>query len=259
MTITSPARSTHVPGLLRAIAGEDSGRPRLTWYGRERIELSGKVLENWAAKTANLLVDECDVEPGGLVLIDLPWHWKSAALALGAWYAGATVSTPGPWLDRVPEVAIGADPAALASSGAPVGLAVALPSLATRFPGLDETPAGRTELIDYAAEVRGHADAYLPGWDPAAGAAALLGPAGTVSHADLVPGARRLAEARGWPEGTRLAARVAGAVTGAGLVEALLAPLARDGSAVLLGEGAGPLERIAPAEGVTAVAGGTPA
>ena len=50
-----------VPALLQQLLA-DPGRPRLTWYGpdAERVELSGKVLLNWVAKTANLLTDELD-------------------------------------------------------------------------------------------------------------------------------------------------------------------------------------------------------
>ncbi len=48
-----------VPAVLAAATASDPGRPRLTWYGAdgERVELSARVLENWVAKTANLLVE----------------------------------------------------------------------------------------------------------------------------------------------------------------------------------------------------------
>src|SRR5690625_2438331 len=71
----------------------DPGRPRITWYaaGGERVELSGRVLENWIAKTTNMLVEEFDAEPGVRVLIDLPAHWKQVVWALSTWRAGATV------------------------------------------------------------------------------------------------------------------------------------------------------------------------
>ena len=37
--------------------------PALIWHARggERIELSGRVFMNWVAKSANLLVNECEV------------------------------------------------------------------------------------------------------------------------------------------------------------------------------------------------------
>ncbi len=46
----------------------DPNRPLLTWYDDatgERTELSGATLANWVAKTANLLVDELALGPGG--------------------------------------------------------------------------------------------------------------------------------------------------------------------------------------------------
>jgi uncharacterized protein (TIGR03089 family) len=67
------------------------GRPRVTWYGPggERVELSGKTLLNWVSKTANLLVDELDAEPGTAVGIDLPAHWRTVSWLLATWAAGA--------------------------------------------------------------------------------------------------------------------------------------------------------------------------
>ena len=93
--MTSPVeRATTVPQLLAALAASDPGRPRLTWYDDapgptrgERIELSARVLANWVAKAANLLVDELDIEPGDQVVIALPTHWRAAywLLARGRW------------------------------------------------------------------------------------------------------------------------------------------------------------------------------
>ena len=48
----------------------------------ERVELSARVLENWVAKTANLLVEELDVEVGDPVLLALPAHWRTVAWRL---------------------------------------------------------------------------------------------------------------------------------------------------------------------------------
>ena len=46
----------------------DPARPLLTYDDRgtgERVELSATTTANWVAKTANLLVDELDLEAGG--------------------------------------------------------------------------------------------------------------------------------------------------------------------------------------------------
>jgi len=72
----------------------DGARPLLTWYddaSGERIELSVATAANWAAKTANLLVDEHDLGPGDAVSLEPPAHWLTAVVALGAWTAGVAV------------------------------------------------------------------------------------------------------------------------------------------------------------------------
>ncbi|AZR06636.1 hypothetical protein EBQ10_04545 [Trueperella pyogenes] len=72
--------------------------PALTWYDADgRIELSGKVLANHVAKIANYLSDECGLEPGDELALDLPLHWKTLTWALGGIVAGArvTVGTDG--------------------------------------------------------------------------------------------------------------------------------------------------------------------
>ena len=55
------------------------------------MELSATTLDNWVAKTANLLQDEFDVGPGSTVAVSLPVHWQTAAVLLGVWSCGATV------------------------------------------------------------------------------------------------------------------------------------------------------------------------
>ncbi|WHU45315.1 TIGR03089 family protein [Gordonia sp. L191] len=75
---------------------DDHSRPALTFYDDatgERTELSWATLGNWAAKTANLLVDEVLLEPGDPVIVDLPEHWQTAGILLGCWWAGARVHT----------------------------------------------------------------------------------------------------------------------------------------------------------------------
>jgi hypothetical protein len=67
-----------------------AARPLLTWYDDatgERVELSVATAANWAAKTANMLVDD-DVDA---VRPDPPAQWLTAVAALGAWTAGVAV------------------------------------------------------------------------------------------------------------------------------------------------------------------------
>ena len=51
--------------LMTSLRSGHATSPRLTWYGpdSERVELSGRVLDNWVAKTSNLLQDELDDRP----------------------------------------------------------------------------------------------------------------------------------------------------------------------------------------------------
>src|SRR5918911_3935983 len=88
-----------VPELLQALVVADPGRPRVTWYGAdgERVELSARTLENWVAKSANLLMEEFDAGPGTRVGVRLPGHWRTATWLLATWTVGAcVVGTPGP-------------------------------------------------------------------------------------------------------------------------------------------------------------------
>ncbi|MGQ0837331.1 TIGR03089 family protein [Actinokineospora sp.] len=73
---------------------KNSARPVITHYDdalNTRIELSVATVTNWAAKTANWLVEEHDVEPGTPVAVRLPAHWQTAGILLGAWWCGAHV------------------------------------------------------------------------------------------------------------------------------------------------------------------------
>ncbi|OLF08275.1 TIGR03089 family protein [Actinophytocola xanthii] len=79
--------------LLRPYRGSPA-RPLVTHYddaAGSRVELSVATLVNWAAKTANWLVEERDVEPGDPVAVLLPAHWQTAGVLLGAWWCGAHV------------------------------------------------------------------------------------------------------------------------------------------------------------------------
>ena len=164
--------SRDVPSLVRDLATVPE--PRLTWYGGtgERVELSGRVLVNWVAKTANLLLDDLDLQPGETVGVDLGAHWRAPVLWLAAAYLGAHV-VPARADADVLVLPDGAD--------APLDVdrlvVVALPSLARSATAL---PPG---AVDYAADVPGHGDAPPP-----------PGPAGAApwSDEDLVPGRRLL-------------------------------------------------------------------
>ncbi|GGM11662.1 TIGR03089 family protein [Micromonospora yangpuensis] len=58
----------------------------------ERTELTAAELGGWAARSAGLLRDGCGLAPGSRVAVLLPPHWRTAAVLLGAWSVGLTVS-----------------------------------------------------------------------------------------------------------------------------------------------------------------------
>jgi uncharacterized protein (TIGR03089 family) len=160
-------------GLLGALVTSDPGRPRVTWYDDapgptrgERIELSARVLANWTAKAANLLVDELDVEPGDEVVLALPTHWRALYWSLAVWSAGGVVVVPaGP--DDVPDaprvLVVTAETAGLAAaSNADSVVAVSLPALSRAWTE-GPLPAG---AVDEAAVLTGQGDVFVPFDDP---------------------------------------------------------------------------------------------
>ena len=87
---------TSVPRLMDRL--RPSSHPALIWYGQdgERVELSGRVLDNWAAKTANLWVDELDLQAGDVVALGDEVHWRSLAVGLGTWTMGGALRPVAP-------------------------------------------------------------------------------------------------------------------------------------------------------------------
>jgi uncharacterized protein (TIGR03089 family) len=224
---------TLTDALLASVLTRDPARPLVTYYDDatgERIELSGATLSNWAAKTANLLRDECDLEPNGRVAVLLPAHWQTLAVLLGTWWCGAEVASSPNDADVVCCDAGSLD--AAVGSGAPVVVALSLHALGA---GLADLPAG---VVDYATEVRVHGDVFVPddagsagGAGDAAGGAALDGRA-----ADEVLAAARAAAARaGLDADSRALTTIDWSLDGGAvdrLIEVPLAVLAAGGSLV---------------------------
>ncbi|MFI9643320.1 TIGR03089 family protein [Micromonospora sp. NPDC051925] len=78
-----------------ADAPQQVDRPLLTYCDDatgERTELTASQLGGWAARTAGLLRDGCELGPGSRVAVLLPPHWRTAAVLLGAWSVGMAVS-----------------------------------------------------------------------------------------------------------------------------------------------------------------------
>lgn len=81
--------------LLSSLLSSDPATPRLTVYNESngsRLDFSAVTLDNWAAKVANMLRDELELEEGTTIAVELPSSWQSVAIMLGALAAGINVS-----------------------------------------------------------------------------------------------------------------------------------------------------------------------
>lgn len=84
-----------LPVSAAGVSGENRGLALLTWLDDatgERVDLTATQLGEWAARAAGLLRDGCGLTPGSRVAVLLPPHWRTAAVLLGAWAVGMTVS-----------------------------------------------------------------------------------------------------------------------------------------------------------------------
>ncbi|WP_309136401.1 TIGR03089 family protein [Nocardioides campestrisoli] len=139
----------------------DPGRPLVTFYDHatgERVELSVTTYANWVAKVAGLLVEECDLERGQRLLVDLPPHWLGPVFLGAAWRVGLSVVHDEP----ADAVVCGPDSVerwAGSAATRPV-LACSLLPLGVRF--RDPLPAG---VLDVGVEVWSQPDAFSP-YDP---------------------------------------------------------------------------------------------
>jgi uncharacterized protein (TIGR03089 family) len=130
-------------------------KPLITHYDDElgsRVELSVATTVNWAAKTANWLTEEFDLEPGDAVAVQLPAHWQTVGVLLGAWWCGARVVTDGTGA-RV--AFVGPD------DPEPTGAAAtAVVTLDPMGRGLASPPGG--DAFDYVTEARQAGDQFSP-------------------------------------------------------------------------------------------------
>lgn len=142
----------------------DPGQPLITFYDGEtgeRTELSVATYANWVAKTASLLVEECDLARGERLLVDLPAHWLGPVFLGAAWTVGLTVvfDEEAGAADAVVCGPDGVERWAAEAAGRPV-VATALLPLGVRFP---QPPP--TRVLDFGVEVWGQPDSFVP-WDP---------------------------------------------------------------------------------------------
>ncbi|MFI5492781.1 TIGR03089 family protein [Actinoplanes sp. NPDC051859] len=195
-----------IPAAFAAAIRKDPTVPLLTWYDDttgDRTELSGATMDNWVAKTANLLVDGAGLGPGDTAAVLLPPHWQTAAILLGTWAAGPEVHT-GPQALTVD--ALFAWPATAEESNSwAAGERYATGLLPLAMP-LRPVPTG---FVDYTVEVRGQGDRFVaiqpvtPD-DPALNAATHreISARATARARDLgiEPGARVMIDAQAHPD-----------------------------------------------------------
>jgi uncharacterized protein (TIGR03089 family) len=260
--------------LLRRVVAAEPSRPLVTFYddaAGERIELSAKTFDNWVAKTANLLVDGLDAEPGERVALALPPHWQTAVWLFACWSAGLVV-------EPVAEPTEPGDLAGMAANGAEIvvvagaGLTVEAPaardivglSLHAMGAPLQDCPPG---VLDYAAEVRSYGDRFAPysPIDPDAPMLVMADPTAeidelnvtkaTFSGSELVEQARESAQKWGLDAQSRVLVDMP-FTTLQGLLAGLIAPIHAGGSVIIcLNLDKAILNKRVSVEHVTAVAG----
>ncbi|MHC3003031.1 TIGR03089 family protein [Gordonia sp. GN26] len=216
----------------------DHSRPLLTYYDEatgERTELSAATLGNWAAKTANYLTDEIGVGAGDVVVVDLPEHWQTAGIVLGALWSGADVHLPGPDATEAASEALVVFTSRDRLDDHPDADEVVVASLDPFALPLRDLPPG---VGDYGSVVRVHGDQFVsrsPAVEALDGAptAEVITEARTVAERDGIGAGTRVVSTRPWHGASDVLAH-------------LLAPMIAGGSLVHVAN--------ADAERVTAIA-----
>lgn len=215
----------------------------------ERMELSAASLDNAIAKTAGLLRDELDTEPGDVVAIHLPLHWQrvvwlGACSAVGAVFAaGADPATCAiAVVDRDHLGLLGSAREDVVVSLAPFGL-----------PEPGGAPVGVTEA---AIAMRAHPDTFVPDEPPSESAPLLLHDGQLLDSGAVMAMAAETLTRRGVGRDTRFA--VIGADPMADVIS-LAGPLVQGGSCILVANpSAGDLSRTLRDEAVADGAGWEP-
>jgi uncharacterized protein (TIGR03089 family) len=207
--------------------GRHGDKPFVTWYDDhrdERVELSYKTFDNWAAKTANLLVDELGAEPGDRVGALVDDHWQAPIVLAACWRAGLGVVALDP-VDAAPP----ADLVAAFVHEEHLGGLDQLPviALTAGLFGRPERDLGRA--LNFSRIVPSMGDDFETGPDPAGDA--LVAGGETATMANLLGRAAALADRTGLGDADRLLSgrRL---LTPDGAAAGLLAPLLRGAGVV---------------------------
>jgi uncharacterized protein (TIGR03089 family) len=235
--------------LLQARTRTAPGTPLVTFIdgtAGERTELSALSLQNAAAKIANALRDDYDLEPGALVSVQLPVHWQRSTWCAGIWTAGCVLR---------PDTGGEADLVVTDLSGVAGAVAAGSDSIAVvslhpfGLPLVEQVPR---PAHDSTVVVRQQPDAYL--FDPPreSDVALQLSDGTVLTQAEVADRAAELASQWSLGTGGRLLAteRTGGRD---GWLAALAVPLAMGGS-VVLSSGVADERAMALAEKVTATA-----
>ncbi|MFS2292995.1 MAG: TIGR03089 family protein [Actinomadura sp.] len=285
-------------GLLRRRLADDPSGPLVTFYDDargERVELSARTFENWVAKTANFLVDELAAEPGTRAVLVLPPHWQTAVWLMACWSAGVLAEplAPEAFRGRGAGDGAGAGEGAGAAEPSAAGepyILVAAQEVLEEVLGDEELAGGAEEVVglslhalggpladcppgvvDYAVEVRGHGDRFVPDprvtpETPALRVPRASGAAGagateesvtktTLTGAELVAAGREAAERWGLDARDRILVDVP-FTTLDGVLAGLLAPLTSGASVIIQRNlDKATLDRRLTMEHVTVVAG----
>lgn len=176
---TSAQTPQTFPALLDLL--ESRPQPALIWCGAgedsERVELSGRVLQNWTVKLIGLFSQETEISDGDAVLVDAAAHWKATAVLLAAgalgWKTTLTASqAPQNDDDARAAVASALEPALIITDqpgdwigGGPLAHALGDAELAALSPGLldasfEDATGHRLPAwaLDISGEVRQHPD-----------------------------------------------------------------------------------------------------
>jgi len=227
--------------------GRYGDKPFLTWYDDardQRVELSFKTFDNWAAKVANLLVDELGAGPGDRVAAVLVDHWQTAVVLAACWRAGAGVVAVDPDAGgSALAAALGGGVAAafvreerVAEAADVLAAAPARPALVALTADL----AGRSAhdlgaALSFTRVVPAMGDLFAGAADPQ-GEALRLAPAapagGAATMAELLGEAARLAGGTGLNDGDRLLSGLP-LLTPTGAATGLLAPFGSGAGVVL--------------------------
>lgn len=209
----------------------------------ERMELSAASLDNAVAKTAGLMRDELDVQPGSRVGVHLPLHWQRVVW-LGACAATGAIFAPDADPASCDVLVVDRDHLDLLGGGD--GVVVSLAPFGLPEPG--GVPMG---AIDAAVAMRAHPDTFVA-YDEPDSAQPLLAQIGgeVLTGAQAWAAAEAELRARGLARPSRFA--IIDPDPAADLL-ALAGALGSDGAAVLIAHPtAGDVAAVLAAEGIRA-------